>query len=396
MTILDLLREDAIEPKRVAGTNGGEYAGPCHKCGGQDRFRAWPEQGQGGSWWCRGCDKGGDCIQYLKDIRGMSYMEACAFVGRDSRVKKSSSNLDRKENKPTWEPKESFSRDEIWRGKCSVLVDWCYEQLMSDAGKDVLKYLKSERGLSEETIKAFCLGWNPSDAWRARKAWGLSEELKEDGKPKKLWIPAGIVIPCYTDSILQRVRIRRQDPIWGPPYILLSGSNSSPMVLGANQNIFIVVESELDAILLHQEIGNIAGVMALGNAQTRPDMRTTELLRKAELILMSLDTDTAGAKESWKWWTGNFNQAKRWPPIDGKDPSETWKNGINLREWVQIGINKYLSEKVICADEVQKSLDTKLTTMYKSNLEDIASKYERGGLNWLKDNQSRLYNTIKY
>jgi len=49
MTILDLLEQDGIEPKKVASTHGGEYSSSCPLCGGEDRFRYWPEQGDGGS-----------------------------------------------------------------------------------------------------------------------------------------------------------------------------------------------------------------------------------------------------------------------------------------------------------------------------------------------------------
>ena len=29
--------------RKVAATNGGEWAGPCPFCGGDDRFRLWPQ-----------------------------------------------------------------------------------------------------------------------------------------------------------------------------------------------------------------------------------------------------------------------------------------------------------------------------------------------------------------
>jgi hypothetical protein len=38
MNILDLA-EKHVDLKRVASTKGGEYAGPCPGCGGDDRFR---------------------------------------------------------------------------------------------------------------------------------------------------------------------------------------------------------------------------------------------------------------------------------------------------------------------------------------------------------------------
>ena len=116
--------------------------------------------------------------------------------------------------------------------------------------------------------------------------------------------------------------------------------------------VLVVVESEFDAILLNQEAGHLAGIIALGSAQTRPDKRAAELLRAADLILVSLDSDdhrsdgkNPGAKEAWGWWMKHFEQARRLPPIDGKDPGEMWKAGVSLSEWVRIGIEKYQQEE---------------------------------------------------
>ncbi len=42
MNLVDLLQGDGFELNRVAATHGGEYCGPCPRCSGHDRFRAWP------------------------------------------------------------------------------------------------------------------------------------------------------------------------------------------------------------------------------------------------------------------------------------------------------------------------------------------------------------------
>ncbi|WP_342452329.1 primase-helicase zinc-binding domain-containing protein [Desulfovibrio desulfuricans] len=41
-----------------------EFAGPCPECGGEDRFIVWPDKPNGGGYWCRGCGRQGDAIQY--------------------------------------------------------------------------------------------------------------------------------------------------------------------------------------------------------------------------------------------------------------------------------------------------------------------------------------------
>lgn len=75
--LLALIGAD-VPLKRVATTSGGEYAGPCPFCGGEDRFRVWPEEGR---YWCRGCDEKGDAPGYLMRRDGLSYPEALRRLG---------------------------------------------------------------------------------------------------------------------------------------------------------------------------------------------------------------------------------------------------------------------------------------------------------------------------
>ena len=139
-------------------------------------------------------------------------------------------------------------------------------------------------------------------------------------------------------------------PEKGPSYCIVSGSTSAAMMPEEPCQVLVVVESEFDAILLKQEAGHLAGMVAIGSASARPDKRAFEILRDAELILVALDSDdqredgqNPGAKES-QWWMQHFPQARRLPPIEGKDPGEMWANGIKLAEWVRIGINKYFPQ----------------------------------------------------
>jgi len=75
----DAVQSDVGPLRKVATTNGGEWAGPCPWCGGRDRFRVWPEKER---YWCRGCGEQGDLIEYLRKRRGMTFRDACEAVGR--------------------------------------------------------------------------------------------------------------------------------------------------------------------------------------------------------------------------------------------------------------------------------------------------------------------------
>ena len=69
--ILELLAGQPGERglKRVASTNGGEWAGPCPLCGGEDRLRVWPNADRPGAW-CRRCEASGDALSWQVRIGG--------------------------------------------------------------------------------------------------------------------------------------------------------------------------------------------------------------------------------------------------------------------------------------------------------------------------------------
>ena len=64
---------------RISGTQGGEWAGPCPFCGGEDRLHVSPRRPAGARWYCRQCTpRGGDAIDYLRGRDHLSFGEAVA------------------------------------------------------------------------------------------------------------------------------------------------------------------------------------------------------------------------------------------------------------------------------------------------------------------------------
>lgn len=265
----------------------------------------------------------------------MTYKEACQYLNLEPRLSLTGGNP---AVKPMWEPKVTSAPGNLWQQKARRLVDESIYHLWSPSGKTGLKFLNENKGLAKETIKKFSLGCLLKDSWDAAPAWGLAEVLKDNGKPKRFWLPKGIIIPLCQGKQVLRVRIRR--PEGEPRYFVLRGSSTRAMILGGS-DVTILVESELDAMLLYQEASELAILIALGNAQARPDREAADLLKKNRLILVSLDADKAGATESWRWWKAHFSQAQRWPPIQGKDPGDMFAAGVNLKAWVQAGLAEY-------------------------------------------------------
>lgn len=336
MNILDLITADGFRFQRVGSTHGGEYAGPCPFCGGNDRFRIWPNQ-KGGRFWCRGCEKTGDSIQYLRDLRGLSFAEACQALGI-SKVGYRRKKARTLPEKQIFKAKNHDLPTPRWMQKANAILKNSQSALWTPEGQ-AARDLLFNKGLLEETILHAGIGCNPADLYRDQRGWGMPQEVRHDGKPKLLWIPAGLVIPLQCHEGPGRLRIRRHDPGDGPRYVIVAGSTLAPLIIDQGKKVLLVVESELDAWLCWQEAGDLTSVMAMGAAGMKPDVSAHELLLQADIILNGLDYDAAGAMYSWKWWCVTYGQKViRWPVPIGKDPSDAWAKGLNIRDWIETGI----------------------------------------------------------
>jgi hypothetical protein len=336
MNTLDLAQKRE-KLRKVSGTNGGEWQGPCPGCGGEDRFHVWPQQNQGqGSYWCRGCGKGGDAIQFLRDFEGMSYHDACAYLNIDMPDRPEHATLRQpREQKQGFIPARHVPPAELWQEKAEKLTAWAQEHLMTNA--EVLAWLAA-RGIDRTAAENYRLGWNPGedgkDIFRARPAWGLSEIRKENGRLRALWIPQGLVIPLIIDGIVHRIRIRR--PEGEPRYYVVPGSSANTMHLEASRRATVIVEAELDAIAIAAGTA-LAGAVAVGTSHGKPDAAVYENLKTCLQILVALDFDHAGTC-AMKWWSEHFDNCDRWPVPRGKDPGEAFQMGIDLEAWIKAGL----------------------------------------------------------
>jgi hypothetical protein len=342
MEILNLLREDGIEVRQKTAV---EYSSSCPVCGGNDRFLTWPAEER---WWCRSCDKAGDLIEYLKFCRGMSFKESCCFLGEESK----SNRIDREKakfkfsnskfkKKPSWQAKPAKNISPVWLTKVQKFINWSHKKLLNNESQ--LEWLRNVRGISVETVKKFTLGWNPVKFFRNRKNWGLPEETNEKtGKPKKLVIPPGLVIPGRDfGQNFVRVKIRRSEVNANQPkYYFLPGGSGSFCFYGQDIESFILVESELDAILLAQESEGKLTAVSTGSAPAKPDTVSYRVLKDANRILVSLDNDSAGGKAAVQFWHEKFKKAKLWfvPSKYGKDHTEAFKKGLPLGRWLMLGM----------------------------------------------------------
>ncbi|MDX9788904.1 MAG: CHC2 zinc finger domain-containing protein [Desulfobacterales bacterium] len=324
--------------------HGAEFVGPCPFCkDGNDRFHVWPShpKWKGGGWWCRFCGKSGDLIAFFMQADGLSYKQACQEAGIEGREYGYTKPIlhSNTAQKAVFTPTAYDAPADLWSEKAAVFVNQAHDALMSNP--PALDKLHRERGITADGARRFRLGINGKDFYRPRESWGLPTEIVEKtGKPKKLWIPRGLVIPYLVDGPVYRIRIRRPkvdvQSNNGPRYYFVPGSSPAIMLIGKRQRAYMVVESELDGILIGQDAGDLTGVVALGTSASKPDSRCAADISAAAVLLVSLDSDAAGEKASG-WWLDNFIQADRWPVPDGKDPGDVFRS-VDVRSWVLAGL----------------------------------------------------------
>jgi len=407
MNTLDLASRK-VQLKKVSSTHGGEWHGPCPDCGGQDRFHVWPNENEGkGAYWCRACGKTGDNIQFLRDFEGMGYKEACAYLG--IAVSDPSGNYSTSFNnsrrlggpaggpavpagtppfqQPEFKPERRLPPADLWQEKAAKFVKWAADNIQKHP--DVLSWLAA-RGIDADTAAAYRLGWNVGedgkDIYRARKAWGLEEVLRDDGRPKALWIPRGLVIPYIVDGVIYRIRIRRPDE-GGPRYYVLPGSSMAVMLVEPARRAFVVVESELDAIACAAAT-SLAGAVGLGSVAAKPDAAAAEVLSRAIQILNALDFDVAGAK-AMAWWSANFPRCDRWPVPMGKDPGEAVQMGTALKQWIEAGLPPVLKLEAAEHDRREAEKAAK-SGLQQDKTKESGKEHEKAGQDLEKKAENRV------
>jgi DNA primase len=338
----DLLTLVDTPLKRVATTGGGEYAGPCPFCGGTDRFRVQPGRGgRGGQWYCRHCggDRWHDAIAFAMRRDNSDFAGAVAAltgitpVFASFAIHTSASCYD--PPTPVVPPRVS------WQERARAFVVSCQTTLWDNpAAARALAWLR-ERNLADETIRAAGLGCNLETYWEARESWGLEPEMNNQGRPRRVWLPRGVVIPWWAGNELWRVNIRRPDADLGEDdakYIGPSGWCNGLYGIDRlrSDRPAVMVEGEIDALTVHQAAGDVVATVATGSAGGSRRARWIAQLALAPLVLVAFDADEAG-EEAAKYWCRVLPQARRWRPY-WQDTNQMARDGADVRAWVEAGI----------------------------------------------------------
>ncbi len=228
-------------------------------------------------------------------------------------------------------PDNNHPPSEIWQIRAQTWIATWKDVLWTPQGKPGRWYLYG-RGLNGEVIKSFALGYNPHDRFEKLDDWGLEPRSPEE---KCVFLPAGVCIPWIVDGQVWKLNFRRFDRL--PKYLQVKGSR--PGLFGANRlrdhAVAMMVEGEFDALLLEQEAGDLVGVCTLGSASSRAvDGRWLSYLMHCHKIILVGDGDAAGL--NWVHSMGGISRRFCCASVPvGKDITEFWLKGGDLRQWVQ-------------------------------------------------------------
>jgi DNA primase len=274
------------------------------------------------NYYCFGCGMHGDAIEWMKEYRHCSFVEAIKLLGveKDFLIHPPTRTL---HLDPAYAPPSKE-----WQDKAKNIIEQCQKNLWSIIGSTALDYLRNKRGFKDQTIKHFRLGYSTGITFGS------------------IYVPRGIIIPCVVDGRVWYVKIRQpksEDPD-RPKYTLVKGSH--PVALyGAdslkNKDTAIIVEGEFDVMSCWQEAGIEFGCVTFGSATNTPDLASWgEYLRELTSILISGDNDEAG-KEGVDRLVNLFGPRAQYSPLPGgyKDPNELLQSG---KDFIIDWLNPYL------------------------------------------------------
>lgn len=252
-------------------------------------------------WHCFGCNLGGDIFGFVKTIEGVEFGDALRILAQRAGI----------ELKPI-RPELRTERQRLYE-ICELSTSFFERQRESKTGQEVKTYLIN-RGISEDSIKEWRLGWAP-DVWQ-----GLFDFLISKGYKREEVEKAGLCIKNEKGSYYDRFKGRIIFPIFDlnsqvvgfggrvfksqnpAKYIntpntllydksrILYGLDKAKLEI-RKKDFCILVEGYADVILSHQ--AGIKNTVATSGTALTP-YQLAILKRYSEDLLLGFDMDIAG------------------------------------------------------------------------------------------------------
>jgi DNA primase len=295
-------------------------------------------------WRCFGCGLGGDIFEFIKLAENVEFPEALKILADRAGIEL---------KKPTAEElKVSEKRHTLYDINAAAAKYFSKVLWESRSGNEALMYLRG-RGLTDPTIRAWQLGFAPSD-------FHYLENFLVKTFPKEDIVLAGLAVKKDDGAVYDRFRGRVMFPIMNihgqvvgftgrilkdekdaAKYVNSPETpiyNKSRELFGLFQaknvirkeNRAVLVEGNMDVISSHQA-GFNQTVASSGTALAGSQLQT--LKRFTENLIFAFDTDSAGATATRRALEEALNQGfnvKIADMKDSKDPDELIRKGIGL------------------------------------------------------------------
>ena len=257
-------------------------------------------------WHCFGCQRGGDIFTFVMEIEHLNFYEALKVLARRAGVELKKENPQKRTQRQKFltinEIATQFFETQLWK---------------SNSGQSVLSYLR-KRGLSDETIKKWRIGWAPDD-WRSlsnflKKKYSADDliqiglSIAQKNNPQEIYdrFRSRVIFPIFSlnnQPIAFSGRILGKDEsqakyINTPETILYQKGHQLMGLNFANRAIrekdfCILVEGNLDVILSHQS-GHENTVAPCGTGFTVDQAKI--IFRYTDNLALALDSDDAGQR----------------------------------------------------------------------------------------------------
>ncbi len=250
---------------------------------------------------CFGCGKGGDIFRFVMEMEGVEFVDALRILAKKAGVELKRQN------------ENEVSENSVLQEICKDAARYFFSCLQKEAGKEARKYLK-ERGLKEETIEEFKIGY-------ADSSWdGLYNFLTLKGYKPQMIQKAGLVVFSknkYFDRFRDRIMFPISDasgyivgftgrylhkkenegkyintpatPIFDKSKVIYNLDKAKMEIKKAGFSV--LMEGQMDVILSWQE-GVKNAVASSGTALTPKQAKL--LKRYAQKVKMIFDSDDAG------------------------------------------------------------------------------------------------------
>ena len=256
-------------------------------------------------YYCFGCGKGGNVFTFIMEYENFTFVEALKMLAE--RV-----GVELPEMEYSKEAKEKADLKATLLEVNKIAAKYFYAQLKTEQGKIGHSYL-TKRGLTEETITAFGLGYSnkySDDLYRYLKMKGYSDTIlskaglisvdEKKGAYDKFWNRVMFPIMDVNSRVIGfggRVMGDAKPKYLNSPETVIFDKSRNLYGLNkartSRKSYFLICEGYMDVIALHQA-GFTNAIASLGTALTSG--HASLIKRYVNEVYLTYDSDEAGTK----------------------------------------------------------------------------------------------------